>query len=230
MISVVVPTMWKFAPFPDFLASIVDNKFISDVVVINNDRQHTPDRNLWNHDKIKMLDYHTNLYVNPAWNLGVMHSKSDIICLANDDLIFDPRIFKKIADCLQPDHGCYGIQSFCKHTGDIVFEKYEQQPIHGFGQLMFVHKKNWIDIPHGLNIMYGDNFVFDMHKNHQLPNYIVKNLLHYTPCSQTIKLIPTRSDESQIYLSLCKEWNWTTYYPCPVIEYTPPQLWNSNSS
>lgn len=217
MISVVIPTMWKFAPFPDFLASIVTNPVVSDIIIINNCRQDTPTHAVWQNSKITMMDYGRNLFVNPSWNLGVMYTQSNIVCIANDDVIYDPRIFQKINNQLQLEHGCYGICNVCPTSGDVYFEQHIDQPILGFGQLKFIHRKNWIDIPAHLNIMYGDNFVFDMQKKYKRSNFLIKNLLHYTPGGQTSQLIRTPSQESDRYLSICDLWNIPHYYPCPRI-------------
>jgi hypothetical protein len=59
--------MWKFPPFASFLSCVCDHELISDVIVIDNDRQQRPYSELWNHPKITILDYGENIFVNPAW-------------------------------------------------------------------------------------------------------------------------------------------------------------------
>jgi hypothetical protein len=50
---------------------------------------------------------------------------------------------------------------------------------------MFMHKKSWIDIPHELEIYYGDNFIFDMQLSQGKTNYLITNMNHFTPFAAT---------------------------------------------
>jgi len=182
-ISVIVPTMWKCAFFPAFLDDLVNHELVEDIIIIDNDtyNKHTIPKN----SKIQLVSFGTNIFVNPAWNLGVYLTKAPIICFANDDIIFDLRIFDKISQQITMDHGCYGLNERHEINGDIFFDQYGYEDLFGFGQLMFIHRKNWIDIPEEINVYYGDNFIFDVQATQGKPNFLIKNLLYYTPHAQT---------------------------------------------
>jgi hypothetical protein len=219
MISVVVPTMWKFVPFLNFLQDMVACDLISQIIVINNDNQATPEHKILAHAKITLLDYGQNLYVNPSWNLGVYHCKNDIICIANDDLLFDLRVLSKIIKEFLPTHGSVGIQSLGNNTGIMDFFPALGHDLFGFGQLMFVYKSNWVDIPCELTIAYGDNFIFDIHRKFHMPNYLIGNMLQWTPGSVTSSQIPSiNGNESFQYLDICKKYHMEIFYPCPIFD------------
>jgi len=215
MISVVVPTMWKFVPFLNFLQDMVACDLISQIIVINNDNQATPEHKILAHAKITLLDYGQNLYVNPSWNLGVYHCKNDIICIANDDLLFDLRVLSKIIKEFLPTHGSVGIQSLGNNTGIMDFFPALGHDLFGFGQLMFIPKNKWIDIPPELNIWYGDNFIFDLMVKNNYINYIIKNLLFYTPHAQTSQHANPGmiQQEIQDYPRVCNSYLMTSYHP-----------------
>jgi len=207
MISYVVPTMWKFPPFPDFLQDVCDHELVNDVVLINNAPDQTPDHPVMNHPKILHKNFGRNIFVNPAWNLGAMCSKSDIICVANDDIMFDLRLFGKLIRHMKPEHGTYGINCSDPVSGEIRFDPHTNQSVFGFGQLFFVHRQNWCMIPPGLNIYFGDNFVFDTHKHKLGTNYLIKNLLHYTPYASSSRDFRHHlNSEAPIYHQVLTDW------------------------
>lgn len=203
MISVVVPTMWRYSPFADFFLRVLNHPLVSDAVLINNHRQHTPNHDCVSHPKLQILDCGQNLFVNPSWNLGVYHSKSKLVCIMNDDIVFDTRLFGRIVKWYQPSFGCVGLAGGLPVDGDIWFQQHTDQSCFGFGQLMFVHQHNWIDIPHDLLVYFGDNWIFDSHKSRGYSNYLIRNLLNVTPHAQTSSEQGHRLDqERQIYTNL----------------------------
>ena len=66
MISVITPTMWRFEPFCEFLQDLVELDVIGEVIIINNSQENTPNKNILNHDKIKMINAEQNIFVNPS--------------------------------------------------------------------------------------------------------------------------------------------------------------------
>jgi hypothetical protein len=181
-VSVVVPTLWKFKPFPQVAADLANHRHVVEVIVINNAPESVPStaQIIWSHPKIKMINPGTNLFVNPSWNLGASLSQGSVICLWNDDLIFDHRIIDLVVENQRPEHGVSGLwvgpggpePKLIRHTS---------QGLWGFGQLMFVHKKNWIDIPPDLLVYCGDNWIFDTQKNKYNCNLMISQSLYYTP-------------------------------------------------
>jgi hypothetical protein len=183
-ITVVVPTMWRYHPFVSFLQNMLHHRSVTSVVLINNQTDQTPCHRILQHSKLKILDFGQNIFVNPAWNTGVSQSQTDIVCLVNDDITFDLRLFDRVVDWFKPCHGVLGLGSG-EIDGDIHFVPRINQSIFGFGQLMFVHASTWVDIPSDLLVYFGDNWIFDLNQHKWGCNHLICNLLHHTPHAQT---------------------------------------------
>lgn len=184
--SVVVPTMWRCNDvFEKILTELSNHTLVDEIIIINNEVNNTPDLDILNHYKIKMLNQKENIYVNPAWNLGVHESKNDKICLLNDDLWFDIKLLNKIHSMVTPENGafglCPGIEEFNQPPyidGNIDIIEWNAHHTYGFGCLMFINKESWEDIPDELKIYYGDNFIFDNCTKNGKPIYIITNIKH----------------------------------------------------
>ena len=181
--SVIVPTMWRIADqFVEFLHVLCDCEAVGEIIIINNDNTKTPE-NLY-HPKIRMFDPGKNTFVNPAWNFGVEQALHERICIVNDDVIFDTKLFDRLQYLLTPSVGLYGL-----HPG---IPDFNQVPItdksidfvkwthgshtYGFGSLFFCHKESWHPIPDGLDVFFGDNFIFDLQIAMGKSNYFITNL------------------------------------------------------
>ena len=181
--SVIVPTMWRVAEqFKNFVVQLCQHSSVGEIIVINNDNSKTP-ADFPVHEKIKILDYGKNIFVNPAWNQGVRTSRFNKICIVNDDVIFDLAVFKKLENLLTPESGifglCPGVADFNQTpvtTGTIDIVPWTGQHTYGFGCLMFLHKDIWREIPDGLDIYYGDNFIFDLQLHQKKTNYLITNM------------------------------------------------------
>lgn len=193
--TIVVPTMWRYPPFIEFLKDLVNEFLVREIIIINNDKEKTPP--ILAHPKIKMYWFEQgNIGVNPAWNYGVRNATEDKICIMNDDVIFDLKVFNKLYDKLTPDTGVYGL---C--PGDPIHNQpavtngiidfictpipYNYSTHFGFGQLMFFNKANWTPIPEGLKIYWGDNFIYDTFYHKLNQNHLITNMFFYTPCATT---------------------------------------------
>ena len=203
MISVVVPTMWRYEPFPEFVSYIVKLDVVKEVIIINNDYEKTPNDSLWSNPKIKIYSFGRNIYVNPAWNFGISTSTEDRVCIMNDDITFDLKLFYKVDEFLTDDMGSLGLNSNLPDpnltptsNGSIVFDPYVGQRCFGWGNLMFIHKKHWRPIPSDLNIWYGDNYIFDYYFFNGYTNYFISNLFHFhDPAKTSASVIIERREE-----------------------------------
>lgn len=197
-ISVVVPTMWKYDKFTVFLEKLVDCKIVKEILIIDNDRNARPINQIFENKKIKIFDFNKNIFVNPAWNLGVKESSCENICLMNDDIEFDLRLFEKVSNFLNQEKLlglCPGIAKFGQPEvtdGKIHFEKYKNQNFFGFGCLMFFQKTNYIPIPDQLNIYYGDNWIVETMLSRFDQTYLITNLNFNTPYASTTKTLPDK--------------------------------------
>jgi hypothetical protein len=184
--SVVIPTMWKYDPFVKFLTQLVACETVDEIILINNDNSRRPQSHILDHKKIKFYDFGRNIFVNPAWNFGVHISQNNSVCLLNDDIVFDIKLFDRIGTILNENTGVVGIDSGTTFTnGNINIIPLQNERPYGFGCLMYIQKSWWIDIPDNLNIFYGDDWIFNTCKNRNLINYVITNITHYTPYSVT---------------------------------------------
>lgn len=182
--SVVMPTMWRAADLTHrLLKDLVAHDLVGEILIINNDAAATP---YWAADlgpKVLMLNQKHNIKVNPAWNLGVDLAENNRLCIVNDDIVFDTAVFDKLYPLITEHNGVYGMITGEAHFGHppstdysiSIKEWQEGENVHGFGQLMFVHKNNWKPIIKGLDIYYGDDFIFHSHLAQGLKNYTIYN-------------------------------------------------------
>ncbi len=191
MFSVIVPTMWKVNHiFLPFLKVLYDHPLVGEVLLFNNNPNETPDYP--KHEKLREFNYGKNMFVNPCWNEGAEKSKYDLLCFLNDDVIFDMNALEKLSNVLTPDVGVYGLNPGVVEFNQkpvtekkILFEEWTGQHTYGFGCLFFMHKKSWKPIPDGLNIYFGDDYIFNYQLHKGKKNYIISDMMHYTPFAAT---------------------------------------------
>lgn len=209
MLSIVIPTMWRYEPFVDFLENIVKVEAVDEVVIINNDISRTPANPVLAHPKVTLISCDRNIFVNPAWNLGVKISRNEKICIINDDVVVDLKLFYKLDQFISEDIGTVGVVSGDVNLGQpplvdgtIEFVPWTGQLMYGFGNLFCVHKNNWVDIPEDLKIYYGDNWVFDTQLFYrQKTNYMIANLFfHHAASTTTMQLETIITPDSDLNL------------------------------
>jgi len=190
--TVVIPTMWKIKYlFAELLTRLCDHELVEEVIIINNAVCDTPAFDILNNDKINILNQGSNIYVNPSWNLGVLESKCDKICISNDDIIFDTTIFDILNPIINEDSPVYGLHTdhdnyFSDDKSSVYFSTWtgEFDP-NGFGQLMFFHKDIWEPVPSGMKIWCGDYYIFNLGILKNKYPVLIRNLGWHTPKSVT---------------------------------------------
>jgi GT2 family glycosyltransferase len=211
--------MWRCEFFTAFLNDLLSFPAVGQVIVINNDIKSMPRDLPLHHPKFKMMLFGHNIGVNPAWNIGVKESKYDKICIANDDVVFDSKIFNRVDTVLGPDSGVIGIcpgvkefnqPAFISGIGRII--PWSGQHTHGFGCLMFVHKSWYKPVPDGLKIYYGDNWIFETCLVSGRTNYLITDSFFYTPFATTTGTLPNvmelHSIEQPIYQHAIAKFQW----------------------
>jgi Glycosyl transferase family 2 len=211
MITVVIPTMWKYKPFLQFLKDLVGVPSIGEIIIIDNNPSETPDDPLLKYSndglsKINLLTYGYNIYVNPAWNLGVKIAKHDNICLLNDDVIVDLKLFSRMDKFLKPGIGLCGISPGLSEefghvpitSGEIELQHtpfpYNPRAHFGLGTLMFFPKSEYIPIIEGLDLYWGDNFIYDTLFLKLNQNYLITNCFYHSPNAQTTSTIENANE------------------------------------
>ena len=189
--SIVVPTMWRVRDqFVKFVLQLCQHPAVDEIIIIDNNNAHTPPE--IHHEKIHIFDFGKNIYVNPAWNFGVGIARNERVCILNDDVTFDLSVFERLQYLITPEAGvfglCPGVAEFNQPAvtdGAIDIVPWTDQHTYGFGCLMFVHRQSWRDIPEGLDIYFGDNYLFDLQLSLGKTNYLITNLNFYTPFAAT---------------------------------------------
>jgi hypothetical protein len=207
MYSVIIPTMWMvdLDRFKAQLLQLNNCDLVSDIVLIDNNPNFpmiNKLRLIHNLHKINHIKMNENIFVNPAWNIGVKMSIGEYIILLNDDLITNPLIVDLIAmhdSHFDKDIAVYGMNETCypswhghdytdfiKEVGDIVSIKPSDGYALGWGCMIIMNRKLWVNIPDGIKIWFGDNFISDTFHKNKLPLYSYWGV-KCTEWSQTIR-------------------------------------------
>lgn len=159
MITVVIPTMWRTSELKDIIRVCTAADSIVKIQIINNDQSAGKlfDWTLLNHPKIQIYTPPKNIYITAAWNYGVQHSQTDIVCLLNDDIVLDSKVFDFINNSWPTAAGIIGLGF--KTTGCCVLNAVNQRT-HGFGQCMFLKRTDYQPIPEDLKLWFNDDWLF----------------------------------------------------------------------
>lgn len=188
--SIVVPTMWKFEPFLNFLSDLVKLELVNEVIIINNNLEVTPLQHpALSHAKVKLHNFDKNIFVNPAFNFGVAVAENEHIVLMNDDIIFDFKALYRAAELVQPNRmlALSPNPELDKNvSGTAVPVKYEEgiDSFH-FGACMFVNRSEWVSIPAGLDLYYGDNWIWETTLARGGEIFLIKDVFFSSPTSVT---------------------------------------------
>ena len=168
--SVIIPTMWYSDRIHRNLSNLEDCDMVGEIILIDNNPSLKPTQ--IDYTKIRYITKDYNIFVNPAWNLGVELSKYDNICISNDDIIFSTDIFSFIIQNI--DEGVFGM-STGNYYGEGIDNPYQINRIDrrgwGWGCLLFLKKQNYVPIDERLKIACGDDWLF-----HHMDGYEIRGL------------------------------------------------------
>lgn len=186
MISVIMPTIWKGEYYKQMLPVLNNHPLIGEIIVIDNNVNDT-DESITKLSKIKHIKQKENIYVNPAWNIGVKIAQYDCICLYSDDVLFDTTCLELIYQYCKSEYGitAFSLETISEKSDNLEFIKscfapWESMQINAvnfmhyrFGICMFMHKTSYFDIPEEYKIYYGDTYLFDNNVLKGKQNFIV---------------------------------------------------------
>ena len=72
--SIIIPTLWKSNRTDKLLKDLEECEYVDEIIVIDNSSIYETDRTI---GKIRMISKGENIYVNPAWNLGIKIAKNE---------------------------------------------------------------------------------------------------------------------------------------------------------
>jgi hypothetical protein len=155
--SIIIPTMWRSDLIHEMLPIYDNSKFVGEIIIIDNDPTKTPP--LSHYNKIKYYTKGENIFVNPAWNWGVLLASYKII-LANDDILIE-NIDAILSATLNSPHDIIGV-NIKDQDGITSINTIKRFPANSYGCFMYI--KNYMVIPEQLKIWYGDKLLFQHNK------------------------------------------------------------------
>lgn len=210
-IDIIVPTMWRAKGFPGALASYCRSKAIGSIIVIDNAPSRRPPISSELLSRITLISHEKNIFVNPAWNEGVEHCRSEIICIANDDIAIEDQLFCIVLDLdwKSRDIDIIGLDLYSRPDATeierVVINKSaplgSQLPT--FGSCMFMPRKNYSPIPPQLQVWFGDDYLVHANPN----SCIVKTQLVKGEMSNTIKSFDS---DSEIHKLIKRDIEWAS--------------------
>jgi hypothetical protein len=162
--SVVIPTIWKSDCINELLESYYACDNIFEVILIDNDWKNKPE--FPTHKKLTYVQPNENIYVNPAWNLGIKISKCDKVIISNDDVLYNINLFTDAILKLSTsfDKGNFGFlgmdfqnYSLEEDKKELMLKKHQNGM--AWACVLALHKYSWHHIPEQLKIYYGDDFI-----------------------------------------------------------------------
>jgi hypothetical protein len=180
-IDVIIPTMWKENNFCDYVKHYIQSDHIRKIIIVDNNHTQRPKSDILYHQKIELVSYRKNIYVNPAWNEGYYRSDSDIMCILNDDISVDNSIFEYMSNLdfseidiigvhLKGSVDNYHIVEHPDQKEELIRLKVDKtKPIGGqsyaFGVCMFIKRSSYRTIPSLYKIWYGDDYLIQRCEN-----------------------------------------------------------------
>jgi len=166
--SVVIPTIWRSSYTLELLQKLNNEALVGEIILIDNaPAEGSPD--LSGLHKIIHLPQRSNIYVNPAWNLGVSSAKYAQICICNDDILFNTSVFSAAAQHLLLEQKTTIIgahhESFSLESDVSISFSRGHWVGQGWGCVLFFQKKYWRDIPPQLKIFSGDKYITTIFPN-----------------------------------------------------------------
>jgi hypothetical protein len=184
--SIVIPTLWKSKRIHKLLSDLIKCQYVDEIILIDNAG------NFFEYyealDKVKLVQVEENIYVNPAWNLGIKISKNNLIALVNDDINFDTNLFGVIDETILDTFGIVWMgegnykEEIDETNGPYLDVWKPGVNDWGWGCMILLDKKNWIDIPDNIKIWYGDNIIKDVNPS---PKACLRNFKVETEMSTT---------------------------------------------
>lgn len=192
MFSIVIPTLLKDKEVLDkLLFQLNEDSSVGEIIIIDNSCSYFKT----GYSKVKVHVPKENLFVNPAWNLGIKLSSPEYkyFGILNDDIIFQKNLFEQVHVFLENANDAVGLLGIdcIANTPKTQFDSYPENTIvkiietpklEGFfGSAFFGDKKNYFEIPDEIKVFYGDHFLFTRniqagHKNYKISNIGVKHL------------------------------------------------------
>jgi hypothetical protein len=172
MLDIIIPTLMQSDPevFHYSLNEANKAKSVNKIFVIDNTSKGEFDFDL---PKVQKITLKKNIFVNPAWNLGVNLADSDNILIMNDDIACCENNYDIVDNVLNDEScGLCSIQTLSINSlSDYLVNTNQDSPIvtnetfgnpdnNKTGWFFGLKKKLWKNIPAPIKIIYGDDLIF----------------------------------------------------------------------
>ena len=106
MIDIVIPTLMLIdsCPIKYSLQEACKSNLINQIIIIDNSGGLFEENISINSEKIQVLTMPENIYVNPAWNLGVSKCCSENIVIMNDDVFCNSEVYMQIETVMKEEN------------------------------------------------------------------------------------------------------------------------------
>lgn len=165
----------------ELLAALYEDPFVSEVILIDNTDNYSNSVKILYNDKLKIESQNKNIYVNPAWNLGVSVAKEDCIALINDDVTIPEQIFTGLSQVNLEDVGilgaCHPAIQQVETPKRFTISEFNLIQISertwAFGIFMVMHKNHYVNIPEEMKVWCGDDYLYHQNRISGRLNYLM---------------------------------------------------------
>jgi glycosyltransferase involved in cell wall biosynthesis len=172
MITFIIPTLWRSNKIRETIESInkSDRQDIELIIIDNLNSEYST-----NDPRITVIRVKNNIYVNPAWNIGVTLAKNEYVCILNDDITLNVDCllnnFEKFKET-DPDFGMIGLhkdnisdtRSINYDNDNLELEELDCRTF-GFGCMMILKRSNYVQIPTVFKVFFGDDYLYYYNKD-----------------------------------------------------------------
>lgn len=201
-VTVIIPTLQRSDRLDAAVQSFIRDPLVAEIIVINN----APTPLAWDSPAVRVLQQETNIFVNPAWNLGAREARSEFLLFANDDAIMDPRALAHAVQRLRRGAGIVFACSHCygrRWPGPITLTPAFDRDHHPHMGVWFAMARDaYTPIPEDVKIWYGDDWLF--YRQHGRKNYAMHGARFITDMSSTVKEFhgsPVIERDIELYVS-----------------------------
>jgi hypothetical protein len=175
--------MWCSDLIFKLLDSLNDSPFVGEIILIDNDKSKRPPQ-ITSTSKLRIIEQEENIFVNPAWNLGVELSNYPNICISNDDLVWNVELLPFIYENIHLGIIGQGTSNYYDEHGEIKIERITERNW-GWGCCFFLQKEQWISIPTQFKIACGDDWLISKIPAYQISGTPIETEPHPWSVSRT---------------------------------------------
>lgn len=158
--SVIIPTLQRADGLQGVAMRCARHPLVREVLIINNVPEPLP----FTDPKLRVLQQETNIFVNPAWNLGAREATGELLAIVNDDVEFADEALTHAARILR--RGLFGIvgpdlSTFHDDGSRRISHRLARHdaPTRRFGTFMCLRRSDYLPVPDELQIWGGDDWL-----------------------------------------------------------------------